>query len=142
MKKVVINKCYGGFGLSHQAVMRYFEIKGIDVYPEQGKDYWKFWTYWTVKPEDRIESKEGDEFYKMSMEDRQAYNKAHSEQTIYERDIERDDPALVQSVEELGAAACGAHAELVVVEIPDGVEYVIEEYDGNEHIAEAHRTWG
>jgi hypothetical protein len=142
MTKVVINKCFGGFGLSHEAVMRYLEIKGIPVYPEQGTDYWKFWTYWTVKPEDRIDSKEGEEFYKMSMEERRAYNKAHSEQAFYERDIARDDPALVKVVEELGAVACGSYAELVVVEIPDGVEWDIEEYDGNEHIAERHRTWG
>lgn len=140
--KVVINSCFGGFGLSHEAVMRYFEIKGIAVYPEQGKDYWKFWTYWTVKPEDRMESKEGEDFYKMSMNERAAYNKAHSEQTVYEREIERDDPALVQVVEELGARASGDHAELTVVEIPDGVNYIIEEYDGREHVAERHRTWG
>ena len=140
--KVVINRCYGGFGLSHEAVMRYFDIKGITVYPEQGKDHWKFWTYWTVKPEDRIESKEGETFYAMSMEDRAAYNKAHSEQTIYAREIERDDPALVQTVEELGHKAWGEHAELAIIEIPDGVDYVVEEYDGMEHIAEAHRTWG
>ena len=139
--KVVINRCFGGFGLSHEAVMRYFEIKGITVYPEQGKNYWKLWTYWTVKPEDRIESKEDEDFYKMPIEDRAAYNKAHSEQTIYERDIERNDPALVQAVEELGDKANGAHAELAVVEIPDDVDYRIEEYDGREHIAEAHRTW-
>jgi hypothetical protein len=61
--KVVIDRCYGGFGLSHEAVMRYFEIKGITVYPEQGEGVWKFWTYWTVKPEDRIESKEGKDYY-------------------------------------------------------------------------------
>lgn len=139
--KVVINKCYGGFGLSHEAVMRYLEIKGITVYPEQGKDYWKFWTYWTVKPEDRVEDKEGEAFYSMSMDERVAYNKLRSEQTIYERDIERHDPALVQAVEELGERANGQHAELSVVEIPDGVDYIVEEYDGNEHIAEAHRTW-
>jgi len=139
--KVVINRCYGGFGLSHEAVMRYFEIKGITVYPEQGKDHWKFWTYWIVKPEDRIESKEGEDFYKMPIEERAAYNKAHSEQTVYPRGIERHDPALIQAVEELGGKANGDHAELAVVEIPDGVEYSIEEYDGNEHVAEQHRTW-
>jgi hypothetical protein len=139
--KVAINRCYGGFGLSHEAVLRYFEIKGITVYPEQGQDSWKFWTYWTVKPEDRIESKEGDAFYAMSMEDRRAYNQAHSEQTFYERDIARNDPALIQAIEELGEAAAGAFAELVIVEVPDDADWQIEEYDGMEHIAETHRTW-
>jgi len=41
----------------------------------------------------------------------------------------------------MGSNADGDHAELKVVEIPDDVEYLIEEYDGLEHIAEAHRTW-
>ena len=139
--KVVINTCFGGFGLSHEATLRYFEIKGIEVYPEQGNAIWKFWTYWIVKPEDRIESKEGEAFYAMSIEDRRAYNQAHSEQTVYPREIERHDPVLVQVVEEMGDAADGDHAELAVVEIPDDVEYIIEEYDGLEHVAEAHRTW-
>ena len=139
--KVAINRCFGGFGLSHEAVLRYFEIKGITVYPEQGKDHWKFWTYWTVKPEDRIESKEGDAFYAMSLEDRRAYNQAHSEQTVYERDIARNDPALIQAIEELGQAAAGQFAEIAIVEIPDDADWQIEEYDGLEHIAEVHRTW-
>jgi len=139
--KVAINRCFGGFGLSHEAVLRYFEIKGITVYPEQGQDHWKFWTYWTVKPEDRIESKEGDAFYAMSLEDRRAYNQAHSEQTVYERDIARNDPALIQAIEELGEAAAGRFAEIAIVEIPDDANWQIEEYDGLEHVAEVHRTW-
>jgi hypothetical protein len=28
------------------------------------------------------------------------------------------------------------------VDIPDDVKWQIEEYDGNEWIAESHRTWG
>lgn len=139
--KIVINNCFGGFGLSHEAVMRYFEIKGITVYPEKSKVGWEHWTYWTAKPEDRVESKEGEEFYKMSIEDRQAYNKAYSEQTVYERYIERDDPALVQVVEELGSKANGQCAELKVVNVPDNVLWHISEYDGRESVAENHRTW-
>jgi hypothetical protein len=41
----------------------------------------------------------------------------------------------------LGAEANGRYAQLKIVTIPDGIEWEIEEYDGNEHIAEQHRTW-
>lgn len=54
---------------------------------------------------------------------------------------DRADPLLVFAVESLGDKASGDCANLKVVEIPDGVEWEIEEYDGIEHIAEAHRTW-
>jgi hypothetical protein len=141
--KVVINRCYGGFGISHEGMMRLFEIKGQKVWPElDDGNYWKYWTYWTVSPEDRPESKEGDAFYAMSMEDRRAYNKVQSELTVYYRDIPRNDPALVQMVEELGSdKASGKHSELVVVEIPDDVAWEISEYDGMERVHESHRSW-
>ncbi len=53
----------------------------------------------------------------------------------------RDDPDLVAAVESLGAEANGGCASLKVVEVPDGLEWEVEEYDGNEWIAETHRTW-
>jgi len=56
--------------------------------------------------------------------------------------MKRDDPVLVQVVEELGDAASGRHAKLKVVEVPDGIDYEIDEYDGIERIAEVHRSWG
>ena len=58
-----------------------------------------------------------------------------------EHEIERNDPVLVQVVEELGEKSSGRHAELKVVEIPDDVKWKIEEYDGVEWVAEQHRTW-
>ena len=139
--KVVINNCFGGFGLSHEAMLRYFEIKGIAVYPEKWEDWLEDWTYWTTKPENRLESKEGKEFDKMSMKDRQAYNQQWAEQTVYERDIARNDPALVQVVEELGSNANGKFSELKVVDVPDDVMWYISEHDGCETVGEKHRTW-
>ena len=60
---------------------------------------------------------------------------------FYDRNIARDDAALVQVVQELGDAANGLCADLKIVEIPDGVNWDIGEYDGNEWVAETHRTW-
>ena len=57
-------------------------------------------------------------------------------------DIARDNPELVKVVEEMGFAASGPCAHLEIVEIPDDVKWHIHEYDGVEHVAEDHRTWG
>jgi hypothetical protein len=59
----------------------------------------------------------------------------------YRWEIRRDDPMLVQVVLRLGAAANTRYSSLKVVEVPDGVEWTIHEYDGREWVAEAHRTW-
>jgi len=89
--KIVINKCYGGFGISDAALSRYNELAGTAL---------------------------GHSF-----------------------EIDRSDAKLVAVVEEMGENSFGDHAELKVVEIPDGVEWVVEEYDGLEWVAEKHRTW-
>lgn len=137
--KIVINTCYGGFGLSKEAIFAYAARKGLTLYPEEGM--FKLVTYWATPPESRPAILE-KEFYYLSIEDRQAYNKAYSESRLYDSEIARDDADLVAVVEELGSKrASDKHAELKVVEIPDNVQWQIEEYDGLEHIAEVHRTW-
>jgi hypothetical protein len=60
----------------------------------------------------------------------------------YAFDVERMDSALVALVEADPDGTGGPHSELKVVEIPDGIAYWIKNYDGMEHIAEQHRTWG
>jgi hypothetical protein len=62
-------------------------------------------------------------------------------ESVYDRDIPRDDSLLIQVVEELGALANGDFAQLKIVEIPDDVNWYVEEYDGLEWVAERHRTW-
>jgi hypothetical protein len=56
-------------------------------------------------------------------------------------DIERNNQYLVRVIEELGDDANGRFAELKVVDIPDEVEWQLEEYDGLEWVAEKHRIW-
>jgi len=89
--KIVINDCYGGFGLSKEALALFNERTGTVI--------------------------------------------------TYDIEIKRNDPILVEIVEQLGESANGSFAELKVVEIPDDVVWGIEEDDGHEWIAEKHRTW-
>ena len=93
MTKIVINTCYGGFGLSARARKHYKELHGV------GTD-------------------------------------------VYDHTIPRDDRHLVATVELLGPGADGSSARLKIVEVPDDVVWVVEEYDGKEWVAERHRTWG
>jgi hypothetical protein len=60
---------------------------------------------------------------------------------LYYWEIDRNDPVLIQVIEQLGNSACGKYSDLKVVEIPDDVEWHIHEYDGLEYVAENHRTW-
>ena len=59
----------------------------------------------------------------------------------YDHNIKRDDPLLLQTFDEMGQEAAGGYCRLKVVEIPDDVEWTIEEYDGLEWVAEKHREW-
>ena len=52
----------------------------------------------------------------------------------------RTDPNLVAVVEELGDEASGFGARLVVVDVPDGVDWVIDEFDGNEQVRSREET--
>jgi hypothetical protein len=149
-RRVVLNDCFGGFGLSHAAVMKLAQRKGWTLYPhaddisvkyfgplEGNEDgYGGIIHYYTVPPEQYHECSE-----KWRAEDGD-YGRINSTDWYFScRDLERDDPDLVAVVDDLGDAASGAHAELKLVEIPADVEWEISEYDGLEHIAEKHRTW-
>ena len=65
--------------------------------------------------------------------------KGITDPNFYYYDIPRDCSVLVEMVER--GDADGEYSDLKVVEIPDGVNWYIEEYDGMEHVAERHRTW-
>lgn len=111
--KIVINSDWGGFSLSDKAVRKYFELKG-----------WKC-----------IE-----EVYKLGII--LFYKDEKIEDNIFNfYELDRSDPDLVKVVEELGEEANGPYSKLKVIEVPEGVKWHIDEYDGIEHVAEDHRVW-
>ncbi len=139
MKKVVINSCFGGFGLSPKAVSRYAELNGFKVYP-YATDY-ASGDYNRVIRWDEGDSDVCIYWLKEDVGDAPSNDELNNAEWFHERDIKRDDENLVKVVAELKKKANGRCALLRIVKIPNDVEYQIEEYDGNEHIAEKHRTW-
>ena len=113
MKKIVINKSYGKFCVSHQAFLRLRELGQLDALKEIDEG-----AYWPDAATPREPS----------------FNQCGQL-------IPRDDLKLAQVVEELGEAANGHCATLRVVTIPDDVRWEIGAVDGIEHISEVHRTW-
>lgn len=143
IRRVVINTAHGGFGLSNEAVLRYFDLTGTPVWSEFDTTYptLKMVTYWLVPPGPNRVAGDPGNWHNMSLAERQAHNATYSKQVFTPREIARDDPLLIKVVNELGDNANGAHAKLKVVEIPADVDWVIDEYDGAEWVAEKHRTW-
>ena len=151
MMKVVINNCFGGFGLSQAAVKRLAELNGRECYffksdlktgtytPFEG-DEGLFWVAFDIPNPNEVLGKD-DDWCEMTMAQKVAHNELYQKHDLDNRYVDRADKFLIQVIEELGDKANGQCAKLKIVDIPDGVDYEISEYDGNEHIAEKHRTW-
>jgi len=56
-------------------------------------------------------------------------------------DENRADPDLIEVIERLGKKADGACASLAIKEIPDGAQFEITEYDGNEDVVPPRMSW-
>jgi hypothetical protein len=138
--KVVINRCFGGFGLSLAALQAYANRKGITLYFYRQTKY-EFRE--GVTEYERVDDAQSSLFAHAHRADHGAVfdGKCSNEDCYYYPEIPRNDHDLIAVVTEMGEAANGECAKLAIIEIPDGVEFEISEYDGNEHLAEAHRTW-
>ena len=142
--KVVVNKCYGGFGISELAEVEYAKLCGFDLFRyEQVKFKYSDGCvlYKKIDPLQKAKGLCSFTFKKDYGDSFSEFPDGEDNGYFYGRNIYRSDPNLVKIIESLGEKANGYCAELVVVEIPDGVEYEISEYDGFESIHEVHRSW-
>jgi hypothetical protein len=102
--KIVINTCYGGFGISKEAA-----------------------EFMAARGNKRAIASLACGGYKGGWAQG------------FEGGYDRDDPDLIAVVE--ANLPGSTFADLKVIEIPDDVEWEIQEYDGTEWVAEKHRTW-
>ena len=123
MQRIVINTCIGGFGLSHKAIIRYGELKGIKIKAKLDNDYGE-------TPKELFGDSLFTSYYYPSGDFFSQYK------------ILKDDIHLIQVIEELGEKANGEYAYLKIVDIPDDVDWIImTTEEGYEYVAEKHRTW-
>jgi len=119
--KIVINTCFGGFSLSEKA---YLELNKLGI---------------PIVDYDESVQNQGKVIFKPTETGKFPINR-YWDTWLGEN---RTNPLLIQAIENIGVKnAAGVFAELKIINIPDDIEYTIEEYDGMEHIAEKHRTWG
>jgi hypothetical protein len=121
IQKIVINRCFGGFGLSNAALDRLVEEHGYETtgYDDEGEH---------ENPDADIIDGDG--------------HVTHHYSLLNSREpTTRTRPELVTVVQEMGEKADGPHASLDVVEVPARLDWVITEYDGVETVREKHRMW-
>lgn len=113
MTEVVINVCFGGFGLSEEGVREYLKRKGKTLFVKKDGCF--------------------NHYYTSPDMTRESY--------FSEYDIKRDDPDLVAVVKELGERANDRCSKLSIITVPANVQWTIEEYDGSETVEEVHRSF-
>ena len=131
--KIVINTCYGGFSLSPNGERRYLELIGQNAYFYKRSKYKCTDGINEFVKIDNIEDV-SDVFFYCTTYDQGKVISDYPEDVFNSRDIKRNDPVLVQVVEELGEESFGRCARLKVVEIEKGRWFKIDEYDGLETI--------
>ncbi|MBP1999734.1 3-deoxy-D-manno-octulosonic acid (KDO) 8-phosphate synthase [Paenibacillus shirakamiensis] len=126
--KVAVNKCFGGFGLSHEAMLKLIQ---------------RGWRVTVYNHEMEIADPDADLVDITSIPGEFCRQGDSPYNFTTKRDINtlRTDPDIIAVIEELCEKASVNHSNVQIVEVPHDVVWIIQDYDGFEHIAEVHRTW-
>ena len=133
--KVVINDCFGGFGLSDKAVKELYRRGSKFVKAMKPEEY--FGKSWIEDNKRCLRDMDEKNSFHMPVENGLILTEDYS----YGEYSSRADQLLIDVVEKLKEAADGHCAKLKIVEIPDNIDWEIGEYDGWEKIDEAHQSW-
>lgn len=141
--KVAINGCYGGFGLSNEALKKLVKLtSGGELY------FYKQTKYdfnGDINEYEKVSETDNNmSIHPMTKDLGEITNKLPNDFYFSKWELEKDrsNPLLIQIIEELGEEkSSGQCSALHIVEIPDDIEYEIDDYDGMESVEEVHRSW-
>ena len=137
--KIAVNKCFGGFGLSPKAIKMIMKRKGMNCYPYIQTKY-IFRDGYQEYTRVGIEALD-DLFVSFSKTDLGKTTPSIPNEDYWSfYKLERNDKDLVEVIEELGDEASGRLSKVVLVEVPDDVNWEIDDYDGIETVHEVHRS--
>lgn len=110
--KIIINQSFGSFGFSYGALKKWLSRQEPGLY------------YLSTMPGYLVSN-----IYEYD---------THKE--VHHKSL-RTDPYMIELVEEDPYNASGPFAKLKVIEIPDDIEYYVQDNGGLEIVQEAHRSW-
>lgn len=135
--KVVINKCFGGYGLNMKAQKEIARLKGMQL--------WFYTGSGRIAERLKMVKDEVEPFILVAVTKNFGNEATWGEIDNFifnAKELERNDKDLTQALENLGVKNCNTRfSELKIVKIPDGMEYEITDYDGVETLHEKHRSW-
>ena len=122
--KIAINKCYGGFSVNNK-VAKILKAKRVKI-TFVGENY------------------SDGSGPKKSFGEEEQHHLSNEDFGIESDNYNtwRADKRLIDSIEEVGEKNSGGRlASISIIDIPDDINWEIDEYDGIESVHEEHRSW-
>ena len=134
--KIAVNKCFGGFSLSEEAILELVKLKSKLISKSKISEWSKTSTDFKEHLKPFKNGFKKHEFYHLIVKDGFVYG--------FDSDYEyknRSNPDLINVIKKLGSKVNTSVSDIKIVKIPDDVDYIIDGYDGIETIHEKHRSW-
>lgn len=145
--EILLNKYYGGYGLSLEAKVKILQRKGIEFFLYYC-DRFDFYDNYDIVVYKLVDCKKDLERFKGGSVDKvlittkyfgkeffgnndEAFNNS---KTLYDLFHDRLDKDIIAVVKELKEKASGLLAKVCIIKIPDDCYYVIKNYDGVEMV--------
>jgi hypothetical protein len=136
--EIIINNDYGGWGISNLALIELIKRKAKCIETFTPEKYYGSKARWDEDFKTRF-TEVSNGYYVND-----TYCLVYKGGMLYDVNTEkaRTDKDLIDILKTMGKKAHGSLSLLKIVEIPDGINYEIDDYDGVESIHEIHRSWG